>query len=91
MSLIVTPSHPQVIFPRVARTGATACTTRDGMAKPMLEAAKVSAAAVVQELEAVIAELKAAMLLTGSSTLAELQQQRCIVNGPTADWIETGE
>ena len=62
-----------------------------GMAKPMLEAAKVSAAAVVQELEAVIAELKAAMLLTGSSTLAELQQQRCIVNGPTADWIETGE
>ena len=62
-----------------------------GMAKPMLEAAKVSAAAVVQELEAVIAELKAAMFLTGSSTLAELQQQRCIVNRPTADWIETGE
>ena len=59
-----------------------------GIAKPMLEAAKVSAEAVVTELEAVIAELKAAMLLTGSATLDALREQRCIVNRPTADWIE---
>ena len=59
-----------------------------GMAKPMLEAAKTSAEAVVTELEAVIAELKAAMLLTGSATLDALREQRCIVNRPTADWIE---
>ncbi len=59
-----------------------------GMAKPMLEAAKTSAEAVVTELEAVIAELKAAMLLTGSATLDALRAQRCIVNRPTADWIE---
>lgn len=59
-----------------------------GMAKPMLEAAKTSAEAVVAELEAVIAELKAAMLLTGSGTLDALREQRCIVNRPTADWIE---
>ena len=59
-----------------------------GIAKPMLEAAKTSADAVVTELEAVIAELKAAMLLTGSATLDALREQRCIVNRPTADWIE---
>ena len=59
-----------------------------GIAKPMLEAAKTSAEAVVTELEAVIAELKAAMLLTGSATLDALREQRCIVNRPTADWIE---
>ena len=60
-----------------------------GMAKPMLEAAKVGARAVVDELQAVIAELKAAMLLTGCETVSELQEQRCIVNRPTADWVET--
>lgn len=59
-----------------------------GMAKPMLEAAKASPEAVVAELEAVVAELKAAMLLTGSASLDELREQRCIVNRPTADWIE---
>ena len=60
-----------------------------GMAKPMLEAAKVNARAVVDELQAVIAELRAAMLLTGCETVSELQEQRCIVNRPTADWVET--
>ncbi len=60
-----------------------------GMAKPMLEAAKVGARAVVDELQAVIAELKAAMLLTGCETVSKLQEQRCIVNRPTADWVET--
>ncbi len=60
-----------------------------GMAKPMLEAAKVGARAIVDELQAVIAELKAAMFLTGCETVSELQEQRCIVNRPTADWVET--
>ena len=59
-----------------------------GMAKPMLEAAKVSAEAVVQELRAVIEELKAAMFLVGASNLEELREARCIVNKPTADWID---
>src|SRR5438445_67073 len=59
-----------------------------GMAKPMLEAAKVSAEAVVQELRAVIEELKAAMFLIGASNLDELREARCIVNKPTADWID---
>lgn len=64
--------------------GATAA----GMAKPMLEAAKVSSDAVVAELRAVIEELKAAMFLTGSASLAELQEQHAIVSAPTATWIE---
>ena len=59
-----------------------------GMAKPMLEAAKVSADAVVQELRAIIEELKAAMFLTGSRTLKELAAQGAIVTRPTQDWLE---
>jgi isopentenyl-diphosphate delta-isomerase len=62
-----------------------------GMAKPMLEAAREGSDAVVKELEAVIAELKAAMFLTGSSSLDDLRAQRCIVNRPTADWVDLGK
>ncbi len=61
-----------------------------GMAKPMLEAAKVSSDAVVAELRAVIEELKAAMFLTGASSIAELQARHAIVSRPTSDWIELG-
>ena len=67
--------------------GATAA----GMAKPMLEAAKVSADAVAAELRAVIEELKAAMFLTGSTSLDELREQRVIVGQPTANWLELQE
>lgn len=66
--------------------GATAA----GMAKPMLEAAKVSADAVIEELRAVIEELKAAMFLTGSASVAELRERHAVVSRPTADWIELG-
>src|SRR5437867_5858263 len=59
-----------------------------GMAKPMLEAAKVSADAVAEELRAVIEELKAAMFLVGAADLDGLRAARCIVNRPTADWID---
>ncbi len=62
-----------------------------GMAKPMLEAARAGPDAVVKEIEAVVAELKAAMFLTGSSSLDELREQRAIVGRPTADWLEAGE
>ena len=63
--------------------------TMAGMAKPMLEAAKVSADAVVQELRAVIEELKAAMFLTGSRSIEELQDRPVIVSPPTASWLES--
>jgi isopentenyl-diphosphate delta-isomerase len=64
--------------------GATAA----GMAKPMLEAAKVSSEAVVQELRAVIEELRAAMFLTGSTSIGDLRDRPVIVSPPTASWIE---
>lgn len=67
--------------------GATAA----GMAKPMLEAAKVSSDAVVAELNAIIEELKAAMFLTGASSIAELQDRQVIINPPTATWLELAE
>ena len=62
-----------------------------GMAKPMLEAAQVSSDAVVAELRAMIEELKAAMFLTGASSVAELQERHAIVNAPTSTWIELAE
>src|SRR5437867_7383596 len=62
-----------------------------GMAKPMLEAAKVGAEAVVAELLTVIEELKAAMFLVGAPDLDDLRAPRTIVNRPTADWIDLGK
>src|SRR5438093_675798 len=65
--------------------------TMAGMAKPMLEAARVSADAAVQELRAVVEELKAAMFLTGSTSIKALQERPVIVSPPTASWLEAGE
>src|SRR5207247_11433310 len=62
-----------------------------GMAKPMLEAAKASADAAIQELRAVVEELKAAMFLTGSTSIEALQDRPVIVSPPTASWLEAGE
>ncbi len=62
-----------------------------GMAKPMLEAAKESADAVVQELHAVIEELKAGMFLLGCRNLKELSEKTAIVQRPTADWLEAAK
>src|SRR5438445_166 len=65
--------------------------TMAGMAKPMLEAARVSADAAIQELRAVVEELKAAIFLTGSTAIAALQDRPVIVSPPTASWLEAGE
>jgi len=65
--------------------------TMAGMAKPMLEAARTSTDAVVMELRAVIEELKAAMFLTGSTSIKELQDRPVIVSPPTASWLEARE
>ena len=61
-----------------------------GIAKPMLEAARQSAEAVVSELNLLIEELKVAMFLTGSSNLDELAGAQCVVVRPTSDWMEAG-
>ena len=65
--------------------------TMAGMAKPMLEAARVSADAVATELRAVVAELKAAMFLTGSTSIEDLQGRPVILSTPTASWLEPRE
>src|SRR3989449_221454 len=62
-----------------------------GMAKPVREAAQGSAAAGAEELRAVVEELKAAMFLTGSTSIAALQDRPVIVSPPTASWLEAGE
>src|SRR3989442_1355664 len=77
-------------FPFIAK-GIAVGATMAGMAKPMLEAARVSADAAIQELRAVIEELKAAMFLTGSTSIAALQDRPVVVSPPTASWLEAGE
>jgi len=62
-----------------------------GLAKPMLEAAQISADAVIVELRSIIEELKAAMFLTGATSVDELGERHAIVNRPTADWLELGD
>jgi len=61
-----------------------------GIAKPLLEAAKTGPDAVAGEMRIVIEELKAAMFLTGSASIADLQRRHAIVARPTADWIDLG-
>jgi len=61
-----------------------------GMARPLLEAAKQSAEAVVKELQLVIDELKTAMFLTGCANLDDLAGAQCIVTRPTSDWMGVG-
>ena len=62
-----------------------------GLAKPMPEAAQISADAVIAELRSIIEELKAAMFLTGATSVDELGERHAIVNRPTADWLELGD
>jgi isopentenyl-diphosphate delta-isomerase len=61
-----------------------------GLAKPMLEAAKQSADAVVKELQLIIEELKTTMFLSGCANLNDLTGAQCIVTRPTSDWMEVG-
>ena len=64
--------------------------TASGMARPLLEAAKASPEAVAAELRGVVEELKAAMFLTGASSIEELRERHAVVARPTADWLELG-
>lgn len=58
-----------------------------GMASKLLPFAKESSQAVVEELRLIISEVKAAMFLTGSKTIRELEEANCVVVGETAEWI----
>jgi isopentenyl-diphosphate delta-isomerase len=58
-----------------------------GVARAVMEAALESADRVEEELRIIIAELKAAMFLTGCRNLEELATADYIITGVTRDWI----
>lgn len=58
-----------------------------GMGFPFLKAAATSEAAVREFLEQFLAELRVAMQLTGSASIAELRRAPVIVMGQTREWL----
>ena len=59
-----------------------------GIANKLLVPATVGAEAVMDELKAIVQELKVAMFLTGSSNIKELAAQNPLVVGPTKEWLD---
>ncbi len=59
-----------------------------GVASRLLPFAKESAQAVIEELNLMISEVKAAMFLTGSKNILHLQEANVIIVGATAEWIQ---
>ncbi len=68
---------------RAVAMGASAA----GMASGLLKAAKESYHAVVDELNTILEEVRAAMFLTGAADLEALRQGKHILRGPSADWL----
>jgi isopentenyl-diphosphate delta-isomerase len=62
-----------------------------GFARKLLCPAMESPEAVVKELKMIIAELKAAMFLTGSSSIQGLQDTPVIVTGHLSEWLNAME
>jgi isopentenyl-diphosphate delta-isomerase len=58
-----------------------------GIARPLLKPAMESPSAVKAELEAIIAELKGAMLLTSSADLEALATKPCVITGGVKEWL----
>ena len=63
--------------------GATAAGTAGGV----LKAASTSFAATKKELEQIVYELKVAMFLTGSASVAELSESPYVITGETRQWL----
>ncbi|MCI4347357.1 MAG: type 2 isopentenyl-diphosphate Delta-isomerase [Thermoplasmata archaeon] len=59
-----------------------------GMAGGILKAAAASYEATVEELTQIVHELKVAMFLTGSRTVAELQSAPYVLTGETRQWLD---
>lgn len=59
-----------------------------GLASHMLRVAMVSREAVVEELEAIVAELRAAMFLTACHRTADMAKAQRVVTGPTLAWFQ---
>lgn len=58
-----------------------------GMGFPFLKAASESYEKVCELVETVVAEMKVAMQLTGSSSIARLHQADVVVTGETRSWL----
>ncbi|UCF08712.1 MAG: type 2 isopentenyl-diphosphate Delta-isomerase [Thermoplasmata archaeon] len=59
-----------------------------GIAGALLKAATQSSDEVIEELNAIIQELKVTMFLTGAGNLDELRGKEVVITGKTRDWIE---
>jgi len=59
-----------------------------GLAKPFLEPAAQGTEAVVEFIEDLLAELQTAMFVTGSSSVAELQETDYVLLGRTREFVE---
>jgi len=62
-----------------------------GCARALLAEAMDSSDSVLEKLNIMKAEFKAAMFLTGCESVHELRQRRVIVSGRTADWLTASE
>ncbi len=69
---------------RALALGATAAGTAGGV----LRAASTSFEATLTELQTLVHELKVAMFLTGSRTVAELRNARTVITGETRAWLQ---
>lgn len=59
-----------------------------GIARPLLRPAMDGIHSLMEELEIIISELRAAMFLMGSEKISTLRHQKAVITGPTALWIE---
>ena len=86
--------HPSVVASGGVRTGLDIAkaialgATAGGLAKPFLQPAGNGKEAVVELIEDLIAELKTAMFVTGSGSVAELQQAEHVILGRSKEFLE---
>jgi len=59
-----------------------------GIARPLLKPATESAEAVEKKIEQIIAELKAAMLLSGAKNIEEMRRVKYVLTGMVKDWAD---
>ena len=59
-----------------------------GLAKPFLKPAAQGSDAVVERIEDLLAELQTAMFVTGSGSVAELQQAEYVLQGNTREYVD---
>ena len=62
-----------------------------GLSRKLLKPAMESPEAVVKELNMIIAELKAAMFLTGAANIQDLQAIQVVVTGHLSEWLNAME